>query len=262
MDIGVRFGLSPNRDTLVWVTRTAPHNRLTSRRLRSAGFEPLIEPVLRVTPLPDVGPRAVPDALVFTSLQGVRLHRFFPSLAQLPVFTVGDRSARFARLRGYRRVVSASGDVHALRRLVRDTVPAGASILHFSAVQPAGDLVAMLAEDGFLARRLCVYETVEASPIELEWIAGKLQEIGIILVHSPRAAGHVAKWLDQQMPDWAGLAVCISAAAAKPFEGLAGAQTIVAATPDEAALLESLRGADPRRSPASAHNAGRDAWRQ
>lgn len=262
MAIGVRFEPSPNRDTLVWVTRTAPHNRLTARRLRSAGFEPLIEPALRVIPLPDVGPLAVPDALVFSSLQGVRLHRFFPSLARLPVFTVGDRSARFARLRGYRRVASASGDVHDLRRLVRDTLPAGSSILHLSAVQPAGDLVAMLAQDGFLARRLCVYETVEASPIELEWIAGKLHQIGAILVHSPRAGRQVAEWLVQQMPDWTGLAVCISATAAKPFDGLVGARTIVAATPDEAALLDSLLSGDPRRDPASAQNAGRDAWRQ
>ena len=245
MDIGVRFEPNPHRDALVWVTRTAPHNRLTARRLRSAGFEPLIEPALRVIPLLQVGPIAVPDALVFTSLQGIRLHRFFPSLACLPVFAVGDHSARLAKLRGYRRVASAAGDIHDLRRLIAERLSPGSSVLHLSAAQPAGDLIAMLREDGFLARRHRVYETTEASPIDLEWIAGKLPEINAILIHSPRAGRHVAKWLFQQMPNWDGKIVCISPAAAQPFEILMQARAVAAVRPNEADLLKLLLDRSP-----------------
>lgn len=224
----------------IWVTRTAPYNRLTARHLKGAGFRPLLEPALHVLPLPVTEPIAVPDALVFTSLQAIRLHRFFPSLAEIPVFAVGDHSARFARLRGYRNVASASGDVHDLRGLVRARMRTGADILHISAVQPAADLAAMLREDGFIARRLCVYETVEASLLDLEWIAGSLASIDIILIHSPRAARHVAAWLHRQSPDWAGVICCISAAAAAPFEGVARARIRIAARPDEASLLSLL----------------------
>ena len=231
---------STPRAPIIWVTRTAPYNRLTARRLRSAGFDPLIEPALRVVPLPSAKPIAVPDALVFTSLQGVRLHRYFPSLADIPVFAVGDHSARLAQRRGYRRVTSASGDVHDLCHLIRESMPLGANILHMSAARPAGDLPALLSKDGFVVRRQCVYETVEAGALALEWIAGVLADIDTILVHSPRAGRHVAAWLDQQRPHWSGLICCISAAAAAPFHELANARVAIATQPDETMLLNTL----------------------
>lgn len=237
----MRFEASPNSEKLVWVTRTAPHNLLTARHLRAAGFNPLIEPVLRVRQTLSAAPIAVPDALVFTSLQGVRLHRFFPSLASLPVFAVGDHSARFAELHGYRDVASAAGNVHDLRALIRNTMVPGSEILHMCATQPAGDLLGMLHEDGFIGRRLCVYEAVEASPLDLEWVAGKLPQISTILVHSPRAGRHIANWLAQQMPAWEGVTACISAAAAKPFQAFPGIRPIIATRPNEEALLDVLR---------------------
>lgn len=221
-----------------WVTRTAPFNRLTARRLRAGGFDPLVEPALRVNPLPANGPMPVPDALVFTSLQGVRHHRFFPSLAHLPVFAVGGHTARFARLQGYRHVASAWGDVHDLRALIRAEVPLGAVVLHLSAARPAGDLVGMLAEDGYRARRRCVYETVEAA--DLEGVAGQLSEVEAILIHSARAGRHVATWLARRSPHWSGRVCCISAAAAEPFRGFANAGIAIAARPNEAALLDLL----------------------
>ena len=230
----------PTDDRLVWVTRSAPYNRLTGRRLRSAGHHPLLEPALRIIPTAAGRPIAVPAALVFTSLQGVRIHHFFPSLASLPVFTVGDRSARFARLRGYRTVYSASGDVSDLRKLIRETMHPGSEILHFSAVQPAGDLLGMLRGDGFVARRQCVYEAVEASVLDLEWVAGKLGQIDTILIHSPRAARHVSCWLHQQLPAWQGRIICISSAAAAAFDVFKRARTVVAARPNEADLMAAL----------------------
>lgn len=238
---GVRFEPRPDSGKRVWVTRTAPHNRLTAQRLRAAGFDPLIEPALHIKATPSAVPLAVPDALVFTSLQGVRLHRFFPSLASLPVFAVGDHTARFAKLSGYRNVASSAGDVHDLRALIRDTMPPGSDILHMSAAQPAGDLQEMLREDGFTGRRLCVYEAVEASLVDLEWVAGELGEIGAILVHSPRSGRHIADWLSGQTSVWKGMVACISAAAALPFRETPGAETIIAARPNEDALFEALK---------------------
>ena len=71
----------------------------------------MLVPVLRIEPVVTAGPFAVPNALVFTSLQGVRTHRFLPTLSSVPVFAVGERSAQFARSRGYRTVFSADGNV-------------------------------------------------------------------------------------------------------------------------------------------------------
>src|SRR3546814_18556688 len=87
-------------------------------------------PALRVVPVATHVPVAVPDALIFTSLNGIRLHRFLPALANRQVFAVGDHSARFARAIGYRRVMSASGNVSDLAKLiVAHSVP-GSTVLH------------------------------------------------------------------------------------------------------------------------------------
>lgn len=81
----------------MWVTRTAPFNQLTAKRLAAIGYETLLMPALRVVRVAKHVPVAVPDALIFTSLNGIRLHRFLPALADRQVFAVGDHSARFAR---------------------------------------------------------------------------------------------------------------------------------------------------------------------
>lgn len=237
----------------IWVTRTAPFNRLTVQHLKSAGIDSLIEPVLRVLPLQTPTAIAVPDALVFTSLNGVRLHRFRPSLSRLPVFAVGDHSARFARLRGYRRVTSASGDVHDLRRLICSRIAKGADILHLSAVHPAGDLAALLRSDGYRARRICVYDIAEASLAALDRVASALPDVGTILVHSPRAGRHVAAWLRRNALDWSGHVCCISEVAAGAFQNLANVRTVVAERPDEAALMAAAF---------ALHGSGRHSERQ
>ena len=224
---------------LVWVTRTDPFNRLTAKRLAGAGYEPLSAPALRVVALPARPLTAVPDALVFTSLNGVRMHRFSPALADLPVFAVGDHSARFARARGYSRVTSAAGNITDLCRVIRLGLSAPADILHVGAVSPAGDMAAMLGSS-YRVRRLPVYDIEESDPRDLEWIAGRLEAIGHIIVHSPRAGSHVARWLDAAMPDWTGVAHCISPAAAEPFRALPGISAQISNRPDERSLLSAL----------------------
>lgn len=224
---------------LVWVTRTDPFNRLTAKRLAGAGYEPLSAPALRVVAMPARPLTAVPDALVFTSLNGVRMHRFFPALADLPVFAVGDHSARFARARGYTRVISAAGNIADLSRAIRLSLSAPAAILHVGALSPAGDLAAILGSS-YRIRRLPVYDVEESDPRDVEWTAGRLEAVGHIIVHSPRAGLHVARWLGAAMPDWTGVVHCISAAAADPFGALPGVSVRISHRPDERSLLSAF----------------------
>ncbi len=242
---------------VVWVTRTDPFNRLTAKRLAGAGYEPLSAPALRIVATPAPPLTAVPDALMFTSLNGIRLHRFSPALADLPVFAVGDHSARLARARGYRRVISAAGNVADLCRTIRLRLRAPADILHVGAVSPAGDLAAMLGSS-YRVRRVPVYDVEESDPRDLEWIAGRLEEIGHILVHSPRAGFHVARWLDAVMPDWTGMAHCISSAVAEPFQSLPGISARISDRPDERSLLSTLVGNRPAGSSIAAAAQGFD----
>jgi uroporphyrinogen-III synthase len=224
---------------LIWVTRTAPFNRLTAKRLVGAGHDALCAPVLRVVPVPAPPLMAVPDALVFTSLNGVRLHRFSSSLAAVPVFAVGDHSARYARARGYRRVTSASGNLADLARAIRNGLAGPANILHVGAATPAGDLATLLGSS-YRVARLPVYGVEERDPREFDTIADRLGEVGHILIHSPRAGHFVARWLAAVMPDWPGAIHCISPAAAEPFGQLPGISRLTAGRPDERSLLATF----------------------
>jgi uroporphyrinogen-III synthase len=223
----------------VWVTRTDPFNRLTVKRLAAAGYDAVGAPVLAVVPLAVPPVVKVPDALILTSLNAVRLHRFVPAFAGLPLFAVGDRTARYARARGYRCVASAGGDVQALCRLIRAELNEGADMLHPGAVDTAGDLEALL-EHRFRVRKLPVYDVRESDPRDLEWICGALQDIDHVLIHSPRAGRYTASLIRDAAPRWPGSIHCISEAAAAPFRSNPDLRVVVADHPDERSLLGSL----------------------
>ena len=234
----------------VWVTRTDPFNRLTAKRLAGAGYETLCAPALRVLGLDVPAVLAVPDALAFTSLNGVRLHRFLPALAEIPVFAVGDHSARLAQTCGYRRVRSASGNISDLAGTITRELTAPAAILHIGAARPAGDLGALLGPRHRVSR-LAIYETLESDRRDLERVAGHIDAIDHMLIHSPRAGAHVARWLQDVEPHWRGTVHCISDAAAVPFRSFSRISIEVASRPDETSLLAGLMAHRPRSSVAA-----------
>ncbi|HEY1223789.1 MAG TPA: uroporphyrinogen-III synthase [Brevundimonas sp.] len=211
----------------VWVTRAEPGAGRTAARLTALGFEPLVAPVLEVRPLTPVIDLSGVAALAFTSINGVEAFAARQSERTLPVFTVGDATAEAARGAGFSDVRSASGDVHALARLLADAAPG--PVLAPGAAEPAGDLAALLA--GKVAvRSLPVYEAVET---DIPAPAG----FDAVLAHSPRAARALA------MHAWAlddRLAVAISAAAAEPLADLGLREIRIAAAPTDAALIEGL----------------------
>ncbi|WP_431994008.1 uroporphyrinogen-III synthase [Sphingomicrobium aquimarinum] len=222
---------------IFWVSRTEPDNANTATRLREMGLCALTVPVLKPRAIRTVWPHDNPDALVFTSAHGVRFHDFNRKMLELPVFTVGDRTARAAIAAGYRDVRSASGDVRALEHLVRQEIPVGRTVFHCSARQPAGDLVGNLKKAGYAARKILVYET-RAVPIgELTAALVPLKSIDGILVHSPRGGRIVRHVIDGVPTDFAGSIYCISRVAAAPFAGLPDARIRIADRPDEDSML-------------------------
>ena len=97
-----------------WITRTKPDNARTAELLREMGCGVLTVPVLRTCAVQSRWPAELPEALVFTSLNGVRYHQPRPELLELPVLTVGNHTGQAALAVGYRNVRSANGDVHDL----------------------------------------------------------------------------------------------------------------------------------------------------
>ncbi|PQZ78614.1 uroporphyrinogen-III synthase [Brevundimonas sp. MYb31] len=218
----------------VWITRAQPGTARTAARLTALGYEPVVAPLLTIRAMPEAL-NAAPDlttvaALAFTSPNGVAAFAALtPHLRALPVFAVGDATAEAARDAGFTDARSASGDIHALARLIKAS-PIDGLILAPGAREPAGDLPALLPDHKIL--RLPVYaaeETHVAPPADFD----------AVLLHSPRAARALVAILP---PEAAAprLAVCISAAAAAPLSALSFTEIRTADAPDETSVLTAL----------------------
>lgn len=220
----------------VWITRAEPGASRTAARLLDMGLEPIIAPLLAIEnltpPVPDLAAFA---ALAFTSINGVTAFAALTPRRERPVFAVGDATAQAARDAGFADVRSASGDLHALARLIASGLNDGVLLVP-QAETPAGDFDAALAAAGarnILIQPLIVYRarrTAVAMPTTFD----------AILVHSPRAAKILS---EQDIPRLShAVTACISPAAAAPLVAL-GLTPAVAQTPDEASLLTILKAA-------------------
>lgn len=220
----------------VWITRAEPGATRTAERVASLGLEPVKAPVLRIEPVEAQLDLNGVAGLAFTSANGVRAFAGRSAMRDRPVFAVGDRTAQVARSAGFTDVRSASGALADLAALIPAEAPG--PILHPCAREPAGDLAALLG-DGRV-RSVAVYRAVETG-------ATAPQDIDAVLIHSPRAARVVASRGAPSLADPVRI-IAISPAAAPPLieRGLA---VVIAASPDEDALLAALTAAlgKPRR---------------
>jgi len=228
----------------VWITRAEPGAARTAERVRALGHEPLIAPLLQVLALPGAIDLDGIGALAFTSANGVGAFAERNPDRGLPVFAVGEASARVAIEAGFASVASADGDVGALARLIaasRDRF--AGKVLSPGPSQPAGDLVAALEAQGVAARAQAVYETrAIAAPAALQALA----ELHAVLVHSPKAGAGLAQALSGRADIGHLDALCISPAAAATLVGLPFKGVRAAVHPDEPSLLALLPPAPPR----------------
>jgi len=231
----------------VIVTRGWPGAEQTATGLRGMGIDPIICPVL------DVNFRATIDvdlsevqALAFTSANGIRAWGPRRPERDIPVFCVGNSTARVARDIGFSRVQSANGDVKKLGALIkRKLKPKKGSILHVRGIHAAGNLAGDLREAGFTAREVIGYGTVPVDALSEEAIAAIVSGSPVqVLVHSGRGA---KTFLDLArrfgLHNWLGsvTAYGMSENALKPLEHAGFADLIPASSPTEEDLLETLR---------------------
>ena len=226
----------------LWVTRFSPYAFLTGHHLRSAGHKPLIAPVLNIRSVSYAPLSKMPDALVFTSTHGVTNYHFDPEMAEVRVFAVGQRTARTARDAGYRNVASADGNVSDLQDLITARVALGSSVVHLGATEPAGDLTCKLVSQGFAARHIAVYESLDVPSDTLRPVGAALPWLDGVLVHSPKAGRRLARFLLDYGNLWHGTVFCISPAAAQPISAVTGGQVLVAQYPTENALIALVGG--------------------
>jgi uroporphyrinogen-III synthase len=159
--------------------------------LRRIRVESFITPMLEIENIP--GPAISTENLqgfLVTSANGVRALAARTDKRELPMYAVGDATARAAMEMGFGAVTSASGDVDDLATLVKHACdPADGGFFHAAGTVTAGDLSGQLSEAGFQVIREKIYEAkpVDTLPYDAA-IALKTRTIQGVVLYSPRTA--------------------------------------------------------------------------
>lgn len=226
---------------------TRPQAEGTAAALRARGHEPILGALLRIEYLecPALD-REIWTGLIVTSTNAVRAIAQSPhlrTLRDLPVFTVGQRTADEARRLGWRDIHSASGDQSDLVRLLADSKPQG-RLLYLAGEQRTGDLGRDLAAHQILSETIVVYRAVSATRFP-KHLRERLQQrsIDAILHYSRRsAAAFVSCALSENLASEARQIVhfCLSDAVAQELQALGPSSIRISAEPTEPALLALL----------------------
>lgn len=229
----------------VLVTRPRPDAEATAERLRAAGHEAILDPLLSVEAIPEARlPEGPFDAVALTSVNGARAlaaREELAALTGLPLYAVGKRTAAAAPSFAHTHI--AGGDGAALVELLREKLPRGARVLHVAGEERAVELSLALAPAGIAAELFVIYRAVPAaglSPAMLD--AAQARRIDAAFHFSPRTAATLAT-----LAQAAGAAahfghithLCFSANVAAPLKA-AGWPTLIAETPTEDGLFALL----------------------
>ena len=228
------------------VTRPREDSEAVAQALAQRGLDVMIEPLLDIETIAGaVVDSSDAQGILVTSANGIRvLARLHPDRG-LPVWTVGDASAKVARSLGYAQVESAHGDVESLAELVAARVdPTAGVLLHAAGTVNAGDLAGRLGALGYEVRRQVLYRAVTAMDLSDDLRAALEQgSLQLALFFSPRTAATFARLV---LASGLGESLAritaygLSANVADELAGLTWANLRRAAEPTQAALLAVL----------------------
>lgn len=216
------------------VTRAMPDAEATAARLKARGAVPVVAPLLTIAPCAfDTSLRSV-QALAFTSANGVRAFPMSREATSIPVFAVGDATAKAARAAGFEDVRSADGDVTSLASVIAASLDASAgAVVHISGADVSGDLAGALRSFGFRAERRVAYTAVAVTELPQQ-----LREpLDMVLFHSARAAETFLALGAGESPRL--VAVCLSERVAEVARKGVWKRVVVAPAPREDALIEA-----------------------
>jgi uroporphyrinogen-III synthase len=240
----------------ILVTRPHPDNEATSENLRARGHVVLLAPVLKFEPVAFLDESETSyGAVIVTSanaIRGVAPQLQDLGLLELPLFAVGEHTAAAARDAGFAEVIAAGGDAAALR----DKVMQGArdkrlkkkgTLLYLAGADLSRDLSGELGVEGF---NVVTHTTYRMAPIKLlprdvcEGFAA--HGIEAVLHYSRRSARAFLEAARAEGVEISALAIpqcCLSETVAGVLREAGASQVLVAATPDENALFDTLERA-------------------
>jgi uroporphyrinogen-III synthase len=237
----------------VLVTRPHPDDEATAAALRAKGFEVLRAPMLRFEPVAfqnDLD--ANYGAVIVTSanaLRGIESYLAGSRLLRLPLFAVGQRTADAAGAAGFDRVIVADGDAAGLRDKVLASARARelkktSTLLYLAGADLARDLAGELGERGFNVVTQTTYRMIPVSSLPRDTCdAFAADRIEAVLHYSRRSARAFLEATRAAGVEISALAIpqcCISDAVASIVREAGAPQVMVARSPDENALFETL----------------------
>jgi uroporphyrinogen-III synthase len=230
----------------VLVTRPQAEAEATAKALAARGFEAVIDPMLRIRFRGDAIDATGVDALVISSgnaIAAIEGRAEKASLLPLPLIAVGRRTAAAARAAGFGTVAAADGDLDHLVDFIVAHYPTPTRFLHLAGEDRVADLQTMLAPHGHEVAIAIVYEAHKADRFAA-FTQALLRDdaIDAVLHYSARtaeafiacAAGVVSLGTARLRH------VCLSDRVAEPLRAAGVTKISVAASRDEAALIDLI----------------------
>ena len=175
----------------ILVTRPGEDGIALAELLNVSGIDSIVDPLMSIQQIhgPQLKLEGV-QALLLTSANGVRALVNRSSRRDIPIYAVGEATARTARKFGFSQVHSADGNVDMLVDLVENILkPEDGSLLHIAGSSIAGDLIKSLSNRGFQCSRVILYKTNNSRRLLDSTIADiKQNKIDAVMLYSPRSA--------------------------------------------------------------------------
>jgi uroporphyrinogen-III synthase len=230
----------------ILVTRPQPGAADTASALLARGHEPVVAPLSEIEVLSRVDPKTGPwAAILLTSANGLLGIASFAANGQwhgVPVFAVGDVTAKAARDMGFTEVNSANGNVSDLLHLVTERLKPPARLLYLAGEERSGDLAGALRAANFEVDLVVVYRFRAARVLPDAAAAALSGGIDAILHFSRDAvatflrAARNSNLLEATLNQ--PIHFCISEQVAAPLREAGAARIKVAVRPNQDALLE------------------------
>ncbi len=191
---------------LLWHTRPMDDSAFFANELAPFGIHSIIGPVLHIARKPLVNIAATPpSALLLTSRHAAHALSLLPAnWRSLPVYCVGNATAKAAGEHGFTRIISGMKDVQALLPRIAGEVASGSSLLYLAGDETRTDVEKMLAPRGISVTMVVVYYAIGEQELTPEIISAlEAARITGIALFSPRTARISATLMEK-----AGLAEC------------------------------------------------------
>ncbi|MDG1707385.1 MAG: uroporphyrinogen-III synthase [Emcibacteraceae bacterium] len=173
------------------LTRPKPECEALGQKLSAMEHNVVIDPLMTVKNIPllecDINQY---QALVFTSVNGLRnFHQQFGAVSK-PLFVVGNKTYNMAKFLGFTDISSADGDAKKLATLLKSTLSSkDGAFLYLSAKHVSQDLDELLSDSPLDVDRQVIYDIVPATTLSKESIVAlENKAIDYIPFYSERSA--------------------------------------------------------------------------